>query len=135
MRETPRWRAAPRGHTPTEPGVEAWGPGGLSRRAERPVWIIEPLRVGAQGGPAKRATLCEATPAHCPPRESWSKTKVAVHPEGALPGQLCTEAERARRHRVPEGIVEEHRVTCLTLSEHDSWRSATISLPLSEAIV
>jgi TnpA family transposase len=46
-------------------------------------------------------------------------TKVSVHMEVAMPVQLFTEAERARRNRFPEAIAYEDLVTFFTLSERD----------------
>jgi len=85
--------------------------------------------VEAKGVQAKSATLCEDTTAHFPPRYAWNKTKVSVHTEGAMPVQLFTEAERARRNRFPEVIVYEDLVTFFTLSEHDLERMPRSSAP------
>ena len=54
---------------------------------------------------------------------------VSVHTEGAIPVQLFTEAERARRNRFPEVIVYEDLVTFFTLSEHDLERMPRSSAP------
>ena len=54
---------------------------------------------------------------------------VPVHTEGAMPVQLFTEAERARRNRFPEVIVYEDLVTFFTLSEHDLERLPRSSAP------
>jgi hypothetical protein len=66
---------------------------------------------------AQSATLGEVTTASFPPRESGAKTMVSFHTAGPRPVQRGTEAERARRHRFPDVIAAEDRVTFFPLSE------------------
>jgi TnpA family transposase len=57
------------------------------------------------------------------------KTKVSIHRERAMPIQLFTEPERARRNRFPEVITHEDLVIFFTLSERDMERMPRYSTP------